>query len=297
MTHDSAVVGAAWSQDGARVLTWSRDKRACIWDASSGQIAAGTACMLHSEAVLGAAWNPDETRVLTWTRDNFLRIWDDSGNLLHEIEHPRTVQGARWSPNGTEILSWAGGDSVLVWNAETGEQIADLPHGTSIQGVKGAVWNHDGSRILSWSSNGVVRIWALPGHGTALADDESPLRATMNHSRIVSGAMWNQDETRVLSWSSDDTARIWDVSIDNDPEELFVLEHSDAVGGALWNTAETRVLTWSRSSLREWVVDVDTLISTARSRFVQPFSNEERERFFLPTLAPTLIAPTPTKYG
>ena len=56
---------AAFSPDGARILTASDDKTAKLWDAGSGKLIASFA---HQHAVNHAAFSPDGARILTASR-------------------------------------------------------------------------------------------------------------------------------------------------------------------------------------------------------------------------------------
>lgn len=74
MGHQGAVSGAAYSADGTRVLTWSRDGTARLWDARTG--AALVPPLKHNGWVLGAALSANGTRVLTWSEDGTARLSD-----------------------------------------------------------------------------------------------------------------------------------------------------------------------------------------------------------------------------
>ena len=53
------------------------------------------------------------------------------------------------------------------------------------------------------------------------------------------------------------------------------------------------MLTWNVAGVvRQWVVDVSTLIQIGRRRAVAALTNAERRSFFLPTLVPTSIPAT-----
>ena len=73
MRHEEAVGGAAFSQDEQRILTWSEDGTARLWQAKDVMPVGQP--MRHVGAVLGAAFSPDEHRILTWSQDGtaFLR--------------------------------------------------------------------------------------------------------------------------------------------------------------------------------------------------------------------------------
>ena len=65
--------GAVFNRDESRILTWSDDKTARLWDAASGK-QSGSA--LHASAVRGAVFSGDGSRILTWSEDMTARLWD-----------------------------------------------------------------------------------------------------------------------------------------------------------------------------------------------------------------------------
>ena len=70
-----AVMSAAFSPDGKRIVTASRDKTARIWDAATGK-PIGEPLKGHEDAVHSAAFSPDGKRIVTASEDKTARIWD-----------------------------------------------------------------------------------------------------------------------------------------------------------------------------------------------------------------------------
>jgi hypothetical protein len=71
--HQDGVYQAAFSPDGARILTASADKTAKLWDASSAKLIAS---FDHEGIVRCAAFSPDGARILTASRDKTAKLWD-----------------------------------------------------------------------------------------------------------------------------------------------------------------------------------------------------------------------------
>ena len=87
--HQDAVESAAFSPDGARILTASGDKTAKLWDAASGKLIASFA---HQGSVWHAAFSPDGTRILTASADKTAKLWDAaSGKLIASFDHQDRV--------------------------------------------------------------------------------------------------------------------------------------------------------------------------------------------------------------
>jgi hypothetical protein len=68
------VFSAAFSPDGARVLTASYDRTARVWNAADGTLIA--ALKGHANWVRTAAFSPDGARVVTASYDRTARVWE-----------------------------------------------------------------------------------------------------------------------------------------------------------------------------------------------------------------------------
>jgi WD40 repeat protein/DNA-binding CsgD family transcriptional regulator/tRNA A-37 threonylcarbamoyl transferase component Bud32 len=227
LLHDAPVNGAVWNANETRLLTWSEDGTARVWDAVTG---APLLTLHHADSVLGAAWNRAETRILTWSNDGTARVWDADGNPLFSLLHTDTVRGAIWNRDETRFLTWSSNNTARVWDAVTGAVLLTLDHDDH---VRGAVWNRDETRLLTWSNDARARVWDATSGAEHLV---------LEHDGPVWGAAWNRDETQILTWSWDNAARVWNVA---DGSLLLTLQHADSVAGARWNADETRILTWS----------------------------------------------------
>jgi WD40 repeat protein len=62
LEHVTTVNCAAFSPDGNRIVTDSRDNTAAVWDAATGR---SIAQFRHEDAVIRASFTPDGRHVLT----------------------------------------------------------------------------------------------------------------------------------------------------------------------------------------------------------------------------------------
>ncbi|TMQ11442.1 MAG: hypothetical protein E6J90_34670, partial [Deltaproteobacteria bacterium] len=74
LAHQNSVMSAAFSPDGTRVATASRDETARVWDAATGKPV--TSPLVHQGAVTSAAFSSDGTRVVTASEDKAARVFD-----------------------------------------------------------------------------------------------------------------------------------------------------------------------------------------------------------------------------
>ena len=72
--HDAPVWSAAFSPDGARLVTASDDTTARVWDAATGKAIAVLSG--HDDLVWSAAFSPDGAKVVTASNDKTARVWE-----------------------------------------------------------------------------------------------------------------------------------------------------------------------------------------------------------------------------
>ena len=84
---------AAFSPDGARILTASKDKTAKLWDAASGKLIAS---FDHQDVVYDAVFSPDGAQILTASADKTAKLWDAaSGKLITSFAHQDSLSQTR----------------------------------------------------------------------------------------------------------------------------------------------------------------------------------------------------------
>jgi WD40 repeat protein len=238
--HYEAVLSCAWSPDGSRIVSASRDKTLRIWDGFTGACL-GT-LVGHSGSVNSCAWSPDGRSIVSASDDRTLRIWDArSGTLTKTLSgHENNVSRCAWSRDGKRIVSASLDGTLRIWEIDS-EAPAVAMHAPL--GLESCDWSPDGNRIVAGSSHGTLVI------KDAFSGDE---RATMTgHEGAAWGCSWSNQGDRIASSSMDKTLRIWDAA---SGAALMVLdEHEGAVSSCVWSNDDSRIASCSLDkTLRVW---------------------------------------------
>ena len=238
-THTGAVSSAAFSPDGALVVTAGADGTAQIWDVDSA--ARHGPPLRHGAAVAAVAFSPNGRRVVTAGADGKALLWDvgtatqtlllrgpaltdaafspdgklvvvarTGGAQIVDVEtatrrgsalpHPGVVNAAAFSPDGKLVVTASANGTARIWDVKTGAQRGQtLRHGTP---VRDAVFSPDGKLVVT-AGGGTVRIWDV---GTGAAP-----RRSLLHGAGVNSAAFSPDGKLLITAGDDGRALIWDV--------------------------------------------------------------------------------------
>lgn len=242
--HTDTVRHVAWSPDGSRLATASRDGTARVFDARSGR----SVLVLSSDGsmVESVAWSPDSSRVATAGRERVIRIWDASSGDPVRLLTGMTDVGRQvaWSPDGEHIAATSKDGVVRVWEVDADTPVRELRgHRDDVWGVG---WSPDSTRLASASHDQTVIIWNL-ATGTEVT------RLT-GHSDFVEGVAWSPDGRSVATGSGDHTARIWDA--ESGELRLLLRGHTDYAWNLAWSP-DGRMLASASSDRTVRVVSTD----------------------------------------
>ena len=131
-----AILSAAWSPDGQRIVTGHGDGIARTWSLDTGSLL--QTFEGHEAAVNGVAFSPDGTQILTGSSDATARLWDaESGDIVLEYDgHSGGLSAVAFTPDGIRAITVGFNESIHVWRVEDGEPITE---GASWDGRVGRV--------------------------------------------------------------------------------------------------------------------------------------------------------------
>ncbi|MFO0518854.1 MAG: AAA family ATPase, partial [bacterium] len=159
--HTGGINYAAFSPDGRRLVTASRDRTALLWDLT-GERPVATVLAGHTGWVNHAAFSPDGRRLVTASEDRTARLWDLTGErpvATILAGHTGSVEHAASSPDGQRLVT-AGDHAARLWDL-TGER----PVATILEGhtdwVGQAAFSPDGRRLVT-AGDRTARLWDVP---------------------------------------------------------------------------------------------------------------------------------------
>ena len=244
LSHPDVVHSAAFSRDGTRIVTASRDKIARVWNADG----TGQPILLqgHRDEVYSAAFSRDGTRIITTSRDRTARVWnaDGTGEPILLQGHQDVVCSAEFNRDDTRIVTASWDKTARVWNANgIGEPIVLSGH---LDRVSSATFSRDGTRIVTSSFDKTARVWNADGTGEPVV--------LHGHQDVLYSAKLSNDDTRIVTASFDKTARIWNA--DGTGRPVVLHGHEEILYSAAFSGDDTRIVTASRDkTVRVWNAD------------------------------------------
>ncbi len=165
--HSDWVFGTAFTVNGQRLLSGSRDRALKLIDASNGQFIDDINKLL--ENVMCLARHPKEDIVVYGGDTGATRVYrisDNQGrtaanadvNLVKEMERlPGAVHAVAFSPDGNVVAAGGASEDVRLFNAKDGKRVATL------KGHEGAIFalafNSQTNQIATGGFDGKVRIY------------------------------------------------------------------------------------------------------------------------------------------
>ncbi len=99
-------MGVAFSADGNRLYSASRDGTARIWDLSPAAGRDWLNLVGHTDRLYGVAYRPDGAQLATWSFDNTVKVWDATDGkalLTLNLEKTPTEGHVVYSPDGKRL--------------------------------------------------------------------------------------------------------------------------------------------------------------------------------------------------
>ncbi|MEO0537443.1 MAG: AAA-like domain-containing protein [Cyanobacteria bacterium P01_A01_bin.123] len=196
------VHGAAFSQDGQRLVTGGSDRTAKIWSRQqNGLFATQPSQVLtgHEARVNRVALSPDDDLIATGSADNSIKLWRNHQLVTTLIGHQAEITHLAFSPDGNWLASGAADNTIKLWR----------PDGTLVQTLEGhsaaiasLAFSPDSQRLASGSIDSTVKVWQ-PNHPNPL------LRTLTGHQGYLSTVAFSPDGQLIASAGIDRKIILW----------------------------------------------------------------------------------------
>jgi WD40 repeat protein/basic membrane lipoprotein Med (substrate-binding protein (PBP1-ABC) superfamily) len=293
--HAAAVTAVTFSPDGKRLATASDDFTARVWDlapvvetASGSSLNESTSAKElqvlrgHSAQVWNIAFSPQGNRLATVSNDRTLLIWDTStaaptgdNRPLLKIQLPSWSYAIAFSPDGKRLAAGLNDGTGKIWDVASGTELMTLRgHDSEIWGI---AFSPDGKFIATASNDRTVIVW------DAASGQES--LTLKGHSGAVNSVAFSPDGKILASASQDGTVKVWefgalDSSLSAEPQPLTLYGNTSPVIAVDFSPDGSRLLSAGLDGVvRLYVLQIDDLLTLARTRVTRALTGEECRQF------------------
>lgn len=207
--HQSSVYSAAYSHDGNRIVSASRDKNIIVWDTKSGAILKIIE-NAHEDVISFVTFSADDRYILTASWDKSLKLFNAETYLCEKTfigGHDAPVVSASYCPNGKLIVSASKDKEIILWDTQTGEgtplkksEPSIQPNAESNKYYPVAI-SPNGKYIVYVSSMDTIVLWNVWKRRYE--------QTLFGHENTITSLSFSTNGKRILSSSFDKTIRIW----------------------------------------------------------------------------------------
>ena len=190
MWEGPQILTLAFSPDGTRLASGSKDKTVRLWDINSH---ASTPLQKHTEWPNVLAFSPNGKMLASGSVDKTVQLWDTTtGEPLATLTgHVNGITALAFSPDGTILASASADGTIRFWRPRTGAPLP--PHITGhTESVRAATFFQESSTLVSIAFNGEITFWNLK-------TPQKPTVHTVGHQDWLATLAFSPDGTKLAS--------------------------------------------------------------------------------------------------
>jgi WD40 repeat protein len=198
--HETMIWTVAFSPDGKRCASGSRDGIVKIWSADTGE--AWGQPLQHPTEVRSVVFSPDGKLLATACFDGFARLWSvATGELVGQpLQHDDRVEDVAFSPDGSTLITCSNDKTAKLWSIKDHGLLAPpLRHQA---GVLAVAVSPDGELVATGGRDNTARLWSMPSG--------IPVLTPLQHANDVGDLVFSPDGQLLLTYS-EKFARLWSV--------------------------------------------------------------------------------------
>ena len=220
MPEGPQVLALAFSLDGTRLASGSRDKTVRLWDINTHE---SMSLEKHTGWTNVLAFSPNGKMLASGSVDKTVQLWNTTtGEPLATLTgHANGITALAFSDDGTTLASASADGAIRFWQTGTGASLP--PHITGhTESVRAATFFQESSTLVSVAFNGEITFWnpKTPQKSTVHTAGHQDWLATLAFSpdgtklasvRAVGDVIFRPGFNHAL-WRSDFSMRLTDVS-------------------------------------------------------------------------------------